>query len=84
MDEIFRQAYILAQRKLHIAFRLRISKWFDLSFRIDLTCGERRVDGSPASMEHRMGFVQNWRRKSPWRMCMLPPPICKKPTPRQR
>ena len=36
MYEIFRHAYILAQRKLRIAFRLRISKWFDLSFRIDL------------------------------------------------
>lgn len=37
MYEIFRHAYILAQRKLRIAFRLRISKWFDLSFRIDVT-----------------------------------------------
>lgn len=36
MYQIFRHAYILAQRKLRIAFRLRISKWFDLSFRIDL------------------------------------------------
>lgn len=33
MYQIFRHAYILAQRKLRFAFRLRISKWFDLSFR---------------------------------------------------
>lgn len=37
MYEIFRHAYILAQRKLHIAFRLRISTWFDLSFHVDLS-----------------------------------------------
>ena len=37
MYQIFRHAYILAQRKLRFAFRLRISKWFDLSFRIDVT-----------------------------------------------
>lgn len=36
MYQIFRHANILAQRKLRFAFRLRISKWFDLSFRIDL------------------------------------------------
>ena len=45
MYEIFRHAYILAQRKLRFAFRLRISKWFDLSVRIDL----RKLFKNPCS-----------------------------------
>ena len=36
MFEIFHHVCILAQRKLRIAFRLRISKSFELSFHVDL------------------------------------------------
>ena len=36
MSKILRYAYILAQRKLRFAFRLRISKRFEISFRLDL------------------------------------------------
>ena len=57
MYKIFRYAYILAQRKLRFAFRLRISKRFEISFRLDLNEEAALIADAPSPGKHGEGSV---------------------------